>query len=111
MRIEIKSKKKITIKEHVEPSAASSLNLVRNLDPLHLSMNLDPYRAMVGTGNIRANERASEARTQRFAQEKVIEPPANVPRTRACHRTPPGVMTATLLELAEGIQEAGVYQG
>ena len=65
---------------------------------------------MVAVHHVRANEGAFEARAQRFGDEKIINAPADVPRARAGHRTPPGVMSPARLEFAEGVHESRVHE-
>src|SRR5688572_14336148 len=81
------------------------------MNPTSLVLNFNPDRAMVRPQDIRPDERPVEPGTQRSAQKEVINAPADVPRSGASHRAPPGVMTAGLLELAERVHEARLHKG
>ena len=65
---------------------------------------------MVAVHHVRADEGALEARAQRSGDEKIINAPADVPRARAGHRTPPGVMSPARLEFAEGVHESRAHE-
>src|SRR6185437_1470788 len=76
----------------------------------HSSSNFDTHRAMIRALDFAANERALEARTQRGADQKIIQAPPDVPLARGAQRTPPGIMTAAFFKFAEGIDEAGLHE-
>src|SRR5271154_4899814 len=78
--------------------------------PWQILFNFNPHRAMVAVHHVRADEGAFEARAQRSGDEKIINAPADVPRARAGHRTPPSVMSPARLEFAEGVHEARVHE-
>src|ERR1017187_1760669 len=60
---------------------------------------------MIAAHHFGADEGAFETWTQRGTDEEIVNAPANVPRTRAGHRTPPGVMSPALFKFAERVHE------
>src|ERR1035437_9874473 len=73
-------------------------------------IKLDANRAMVAARHGGADERPFQTRTQRLRDEKIINAPPDVPRTRAGHRTPPSVMSPALLKFAERVHKTGVHK-
>src|SRR6185436_8396145 len=65
---------------------------------------------MVGALHVGLNEGSFEARAQGGADEEVVDAPAHISRPDTGHRTPPGVMPAIGLELAESIEETGFHE-
>src|SRR6266516_6193942 len=65
---------------------------------------------MIGAEDFLADESALQPRTQGGADEEIIDAPADVPGAGIRHRAPPAVMTAALLEFAEGVDEARLHR-
>src|ERR1041385_399673 len=72
--------------------------------------DLDSHRAMIRAFHVRTDEGFLQSRSQRGADQEVIDAPADVPLARAGQRTPPRVMAAALLEFAEGVDEARAHE-
>src|SRR6187401_3721210 len=63
---------------------------------------------MVTAHDLRMDKRPLELRTQRGADEKIIQAPADIPCSRAPKLAPPRVMSAAFLKLAEGVHKTRV---
>lgn len=65
---------------------------------------------MITAGNVRKNASALETRAKRSRDQKVIQPPTDIPRARRAHRTPPRVMAAALFKFPERIHKTRVHE-
>src|SRR6185437_14997818 len=70
--------------------------------------DLNADRAMIRAFDFRANERALQSRTQRFADQKIIDAPAYVSPARAAEGTPPRVMAPALFKFPKRVHKASL---
>src|SRR5437879_3745851 len=75
------------------------------------SVQFNSNRAMVRPWHIAPDKCAFEPRSQRGRDKDIINSPANVPFPCSQHGAPPGIVAATFLEFAEGINESSLGEG
>ena len=89
--------------------AIKSMNTVKSES--RFVREFDDDRAVVAAEDLRQDVGFFQARTQGAGDEEIIEPPADVPGARGAENAPPSVVSPTLLEFPERVQEAGVHEG
>ncbi len=68
-------------------------------------------RTVVRSRHFGPDERALEPGAKPLRDQEIVDPPPHVALAHAGLRAPPGVPAAAGLELAEGVEEAGLHEG